>query len=184
MSLVLRSYLGFRWLNLPGAVLIALLQRTPALRVATLAEGWVGASPLGAVLRSAFTAAASLGALHTLAGATQFVVNPNPVNGTVGSSVAVAFTVTGAGAVPGSYRVASGQLPPGVNLAGANSNGVLNVNNPSGSGAITGTPTTAGIFVISLLAFQFANAQGDTIGPAIINFNIAGAATVAPASTA
>jgi hypothetical protein len=54
------------WLNLPGAFLIALLQRTPVLRVASTAGEITRASPVGAVLRAAVATAASLGALHSL----------------------------------------------------------------------------------------------------------------------
>src|SRR3954464_14494777 len=78
-------FLRLRWLNLPGAMLIALLQRTPVVRLLVTAEEVVTASPVGAVLRSAFTAAASLGAVHALAGATQFQANrTSPLSGTVG----------------------------------------------------------------------------------------------------
>src|SRR3954464_10211798 len=95
-------YRRLRWLNVPGAMLVALLQRTPVLRVAATAEEMVVASPVGTVLRSAVTAIASLGAVHALAGATQFVTNHNPTSGTVGTAIpATTFTVTGAQSVPG-----------------------------------------------------------------------------------
>ena len=168
------------WFNLPAAVLVALLQRTPVLRVSAAAREILVASPVGSVLRSAVAALGSLGAVHALAGATVFATNrPSPVNGTVGAAVpAVTFTVTGGQAPPGSFRI-SGQLPPGVNVAGINGNGVLEAS----SGAIIGTPTAAGLYSVSILAFQFNNAQGDSYGPLNITYNIAAGALVSPTIT-
>ena len=53
---------SLRWLNLPTVSLLALLQRTPVVRVVVLAEEFVLSSPVGVVLKSAFATAASLGA--------------------------------------------------------------------------------------------------------------------------
>ena len=50
-------------IKLPIALLVTLLQRTPALRVIAAAEEMIAASPIGVVLKAAFTAAASLGAI-------------------------------------------------------------------------------------------------------------------------
>lgn len=58
-SLFLR-WRAFARLQVPVAMLIAFLQRTPALRVITAAEEAVAASPVGAVLRSAIAATAAL----------------------------------------------------------------------------------------------------------------------------
>ena len=164
------------WINFPGALLIALLQRTPVLRVATAAGEALAAAPVAAVIRSAVATAAALGAVHTLAGATQFVVSPSSVSGTVGTAIGgVAFAVTGASAPVGSYQITN--LPPGLSVPGA-SGGVLN----AASGSITGTPTTAGTFVTSILAYQSAGATGDTVGPATVTFTITGGST-APSIT-
>ena len=54
----LRRY--FPWLNVPGALLVAFLQRTPLLRVAAGADGMAIVSSAGAVLRAAFGTVASL----------------------------------------------------------------------------------------------------------------------------
>ena len=168
------------WFNLPAAVLVALLQRTPVLRVATAAEEMLVASPIGSVLRSATAALASLGAVHALAGATVFVTNrSSPVNGTIGVAVpALTFTVSGGNAPPGSFRI-TGQLPPGVTVLGANAGGLLNAS----SGTITGTPTSSGTFSISILAFEFNGAVGDSYGPLTITYNIAAGASVSPTIT-
>src|SRR5688572_6949936 len=92
-----RLFLRFRWLHLPGALLLALLQRTPVLRVVIGGEGGVAVPPSGFVLRSAVATLASLGALHAQTGATQFTYSrAQPFNGTAGVGFApVGFTVTG-----------------------------------------------------------------------------------------
>lgn len=186
-----------RWLNVPGAVLIVLLQRFPALRVAATADGALIVSRTGAPLRSAIATAASLGAVHALAGATAFVVRQNqnivtsqgdpprittPFTGAVGVPIApVLFTVNGATAQPGSFQIAS--LPPGLSVAGANSSGLLNAS----SGVISGTPTTAGTFSTSILAWEFAGGPAtpgnDTFGPITLTFIIGTGASSAPVIT-
>ncbi len=54
--------------NAPVALLVALLQQTPVLRVLGAAEDTVIATPAGNVLRSAMAAAASLGMVHAPCG--------------------------------------------------------------------------------------------------------------------
>jgi hypothetical protein len=125
------------------------------------------------VLRSAFTAVASLGAVQALAGATQFSVSSTSVRGTVGTAVqVVAFSVTGANAQPGSYRVAG--LPPGVTMTGVAANGILN----GSTGTLSGTPTASGTFLASITAYQNAGARGDFYGPTTVAFVIAPATPV------
>ncbi len=173
MKFILRFHRHLPWINLPVAALLALLQRTPLLRVVAAAESLVHASPVGHVLRSAFTAVASLGAVHALAGATQFSVSSTSVRGTVGTAVqVVAFSVTGANAQPGSYRVAG--LPPGVTMTGVAANGILN----GSTGTLSGTPTASGTFNASITAYQNAGARGDTYGPTTVSFVIAPATPV------
>ena len=58
------------WFNLPAALLLGLLQRTPVLRLVAAAADRLTGAPLGAVIRAATVRAASLGAMHTLVGAT------------------------------------------------------------------------------------------------------------------
>jgi len=50
-----------RWLNLPGAMLLVLLQRTPVLRNLVVAESSALTAPVGAVLKSAVAGLAALG---------------------------------------------------------------------------------------------------------------------------
>lgn len=173
MKFLLRFHRYLLWINLPVAALIALLQRTPLLRLVSAAESLVHASPVGHVLRSAFTTVASLGAVHALAGATQFVVSRTSVSGTVGAAVpVVAFSVTGSNALPGSYRVTN--LPPGVTITGVAANGIFN----GSTGTLSGTPTASGTFLAAITAYQDAGARGDTYGPTTVAFVIAPATPV------
>ena len=173
MKFLLRFHRYLPWINLPVAALLALLQRTPLLRVVSTAESLAHASPVGHVLRSAFTAVASLGAVHSLAGATQWVVSSNSVSGTVGAAVpVVAFSVSGSPASPGSYRVT--KLPPGVSITGVAANGIFN----GSAGTLSGTPTASGTFVAEITAYQNAGARGDAYGPTTVAFVIAPATPV------
>ena len=173
MKFLLRFHRYLPWINLPVAALLALLQRTPLLRVVSTAESLAHASPVGHVLRSAFTAVASLGAVHALAGATQLVVSRTSVSGTVGAAVpVVAFSVSGSPASPGSYRVAD--LPPGVTITGVAANGIFN----GSTGTLSGTPTASGTFLAAITAYQNAGARGDAYGPTTVAFVIAPATPV------
>ena len=166
----------FRCLNLSATWLVLLLQRTPVLRLASAAGEFAAPSRVVSLLKSFAATAVSLGAVHSLAGATQFAISNANVSGTVGTAITpVAFTVTGAQTPAGSYKI-TGTLPPGLAVTNVTSAGVLNAS----SGSITGTPTTAGSYSISILAYEHTNASGDSFGPATIRFTIAGATNSAP----
>lgn len=188
----------FRWLNVPGALLLVLLQRTPVLRLFVAAEEMVTRSPLAAVVRSAAVAFASLGAMHSLAGATTLRVQQNsvvyvqfgdpprlstPLTGSVGSPITpILVFVNGAPTQPGSYQITG--LPPGISVAGANANGIVNAS----SVVISGTPTSAGSFTASIAAWEFPGgptAQPVTsrfpeTGPIPVTFTVSGSANIAP----
>ena len=71
------------WLNLPGTLLIALLQRTPAVRVVATAADTVLASPATSVLKAAVSTLGALGAMHSMAGATALSPSqPSPASAT------------------------------------------------------------------------------------------------------
>lgn len=152
------------WLNLPGALLIALLQRTPVLRVASTAGEISRASPVGAVLRAAVATAASLGALHSLAGATTLSVSSGAamgVSGTVGAQLGpIAMGTIGTLAQPLSWGI-SGTLPAGVRFlssSGASLTTAGTLNTPNGVMLLTGTPTApAGTYALTLVAYQGVN---------------------------
>lgn len=164
------------WLNAAAGVLIALLQRTPAVKVFATTRDYVLASRTGEVLRAGLTAAA-LGAMHSRAGATTFQPSSaNPVRGTVGVRLEFAFTYTGTPSPPASFQV-SGTLPPGLSYVPAPLGSTLR----SGTPAIVGTPTQAGTYTIMVQGF---NAEGLTnnIQQQIV-FEITGGGSTAPTIT-
>jgi hypothetical protein len=152
------------WINLPAALLLALLQRTPVLRVAATAGEIIHASPVGQILRAAMATAASLGALHSLAGATTLSVSSGAttgVSGTIGTPLGpIAMGTIGTVSQPLSWQI-TGTVPTGLRFLSSNgtsltSSGTLNT--PSGVMLLTGTPTgTAGSFALSLRAYEGAN---------------------------
>lgn len=166
LSGVFRGHL--QWLNLPGALLVALLQRAPALPVIAMAEERVASLPAGAVLRSAFATVASLGGLHSLAGATsaggpvvtQLVSSVNqPARATVGSAFAeqILFYSSGVVILAESWSV-SNTLPPGVAVEGGTfQGGRCTVNTPNGRLILSGTPAAPGTYSVSISGYQYAN---------------------------
>ena len=143
------------WLNLPTAVLIGLLQRTPAVRVAAVAEEMIISSPIGAVLKSVASAVAALGAMNSLAGATPLVPSSGDASGiavTTGTAVSVGYTVNGTQTPVLSWTV-NGTIPPGTNFSGLTASGTVNIQNL----LWTGTPTTAGTYNLSITAWEGAN---------------------------
>ena len=182
MKFLARFHRHLPWFNLPVAALVALLQRTPVLRVVASAESLVAASPAGQVLRSVLTAVASLGAVQALAGATQLSASTaSPLSARVGVTLSpsVAMTVTGAQSIPGSFRI-TGTIPPGLSLSGLTGNGG-SVN--TSSLVITGTPTTAGTYSLTIRAWQNPNNSGDSSSNFTYVITVAAAATVAPSIT-
>jgi hypothetical protein len=73
------------WINLSTATLVALLQRTPVLRVVAAEGEFVAASPIGTVFKSAVAVIASLGAIDSMAGATVLAtsITPSPSGATL-----------------------------------------------------------------------------------------------------
>ena len=120
----------------------------------------VTASPVSAILKSSVAAAASLGALNSLAGATTLVTSSNSstLNATVGTSTApgVAFAITGTTSPAGSWQITSaGQVPPGMNFSGLTGPGEVDTGNlPGNAPILSGTPTTAGTYILDLIAWE------------------------------
>src|SRR4051812_1815648 len=145
----------FRWFKLSAAWLL-LLQRTPVLRVAATAGEYIAPSRIVSLLKSAAAVAGSLGAVQSLAGATQLVASQaSPLNVTTGSPVQVAMVVTGAQTPAASWTI-SGSVPPGLTLSGKTS-GTVNISTL----ILSGTPTTPGTYTITLRAWERTNASGD-----------------------
>ncbi len=172
--MTLRFHRFLPWFNLPLGVLLALLQRTPAVRAIVSAAEPTFILRAGEILRAA-VGLSSLGAVHSLAGATAWVQSPpGTVRGTVGTALDVVFTYTGTPSPPAVFQV-SGTLPPGLSYVPAPIGGNIRSETPR----ITGVPTQAGNFSISVQGF---NATGLTNGVRqTIAFAITGGtANVAP----
>ncbi len=174
-------------LNLPGALLVALLQRTPVVRVAATAGETIFAStPVSAVLKAAATTIGALGALHSLAGATVLVPSrPSPATGTVGVVFStIAFTVSGAQTSPASYTI-GGTVPPGLAFSALGSSGAGITSGVINASTIqlTGTPTAAVTnATISIKAWEGPNGTLTSSSFAYV-ITIAAAANTAPTIT-
>lgn len=177
-----------RWLNLPTGVLMALLQRSPALKIIAAVGEYVVASPVATILKGTLTAAASLGAVNSLAGATTLSATmASPLAATVGTPVSVAITISGTQTPALSWSV-TGSVPAGLALypvatggTGATSG---TVNTPTGTLYLRGTPTAAGASTITLKAWEGANAT--QIASPLLSYmvNVTASSVVAPAITA
>ena len=178
-----------RRLGFPTTVLVALLQRTPVPPIVPSEAELVAISPIGMLLRSA-AAVASLGAIHSLAGATTIVISKNvtnPLNVTVGQAIpTVAFGVSGTGLTASSWQVSLGStiFPPGLVFSAGPSGpnltdaGFFNSTDPT----LTGTPLTAGSYQIILEAWESPNRQGPSAPLYTYTINVtpaAGAPTIA-----
>lgn len=196
------------WLRakLSVVILISLLQRLPAVRALQGAAAIVAASPVGTLLKSAAATLGALGAVHSLAGATALVSSSaSPLAATVGVPITpVAFTVTD------TINIAAwnigGSFPPGITIAAregpvalagpgrldATTPGTtVDPNDPYATGGgdgvvtttpyLTGTPTQAGTYAITLQAVQ-PNAAAGSLSSAVFTYNIVVAAATQPGS--
>lgn len=159
MSAFTLAYYRFRWLHVPAAVLMVLLQRLPMLRNVVTTE-FVMSSGINNVLKGVLATSAAMGAVQTVAGATELDagMDGNPASATVGQEFAGGFAVVGAPATAASYEI-TGDIPAGLtvtNLVGDTVNG--------STVTVTGTPTEAGSFVMNVRAWRGANKtlQGGT----------------------
>ncbi len=167
-----------RWLPFSSAWLLLLLQRTPVLRVATQATELVAPSRVVALLQTAFASAVGLGAVHSLAGATQLIATTaSPATVTVGANVQIGMVITGAQTAASSWTV-SGSVPPGLSFSGKTS-GTVNVSNL----ILSGAPTATGSYRISLVAWQKTNASGDKSSTFTYTVNVVAAAAIGPTFT-
>jgi hypothetical protein len=172
MNLRATLFRRFSRLNLPIAALTALLQRSPAVRLIAAGTDYVTASPVGAVLRSAAAAAASLGALNALSGATTLIESNNLSSLSLPAGSAMQPVIFGVNNTIniGSWRV-TGSLPPGLSLVAAEGGaslsgpGILDATNVKNNilqttPILQGTPTTPGSYTFTLQAFESAALQG------------------------
>jgi hypothetical protein len=174
----------FARVSLPTAALISLLQRTPAPRIA--ADVIIGASPISALLSSVAIAAAALGCIDSMAGATTLVTSLNPnSNGTLPpfeADVGVAITPLAFTIAPlitiGSWEI-TGPIPPGLTLTTLQPNGgsiswpvggfldATSATNTLTTPVLEGTPTTAGTYVFYLQGFWYGGESGGPTGKGI-----------------
>ncbi|HEY4300401.1 MAG TPA: immunoglobulin domain-containing protein, partial [Candidatus Didemnitutus sp.] len=151
-----------RWLSLPGAILMLLLQRTPILNLLVEGDEILLSSPTGALLKSLATTAVALGAVNSMAGATPLTVSLGTSSGfsvAAGTAVSVSISLAAANSTfdpPASWSV-SGQIPAGVDYSGLTSSGTTNVMTLH----VGGTPTTAGTYAVSLQVFSDPGATGN-----------------------
>jgi hypothetical protein len=165
-----------------AAALVALLQRSPALRLAAAADEWVTASPIGTLLKSAALGLASMGAVDSVAGATLLAttLNPDPTgnlppfNCTVGDPITpLGFTIANLITI-GSWTV-DGAIPPGLILTTVqpnggtliNGGGVLDATSPTNdltTPILEGTPTTPGIYSLTMQGFWKGGESGGPYG--------------------
>jgi hypothetical protein len=158
-----------------------------------VADEFVAASPVGSLIKSAAAAAAALGAVDSMAGATTLAttLTPNPsgalpaFDATVGEAITpIGFTITNTLNI-GSWKV-TGQIPPGLVLTTTQGNGgtltapgVLDATTQGTSGdpwspgmagnstttpLLEGTPTTAGTYTFNLQGFALGGEQGGNGG--------------------
>lgn len=173
-----------RWFNSAAGILVVLLQRTPVVRTFITAES-VLAAPAASLLRSMLPAAAALGAVHSMAGAsTQLVGSVNqPAKATVGVPFAEAITIQGTGVSFAQSWAIGNTLPPGIVAQGATlQSGRLVINPSSGTLLFTGTPTTAGTYNISVSGYQYTNLTGP-VTTATAQIVVAAAPNAAPVLT-
>lgn len=172
------------WLNLPATLLIALLQRTPAVRVVATAADTVLSSPATSVLKAAVSALGALGAMHSMAGATALSPSqPSPASATAGMPTTLVFTITGSPAAPQSFTFA-GSVPPGMTFRALGSSGAGTVSGPINTSTVqlSGTPTTAGTYVITIIGWRGANASSDQHS-ASYTVTVSGSTNAAPTIT-
>ena len=160
---VFRFFGRSRSLNLASSLLVFLLQRAPLLRSMLTAESQLVA-PAASVLRSLLLpAAAALGAVHTLAGATtQIVANVAlPAKATAGQPFALSVAITGLGVSFAQSWDITATLPPGVVPVGGSLSGsqyIINVS--AGTITLSGTPTVAGTYSFTVRGYQYTNRTG------------------------
>lgn len=172
----------FHRLSAPGALLIALLQRTPVTEVVGEVDSAFVASRIGDVLRAVGATVASLGAIQSMAGATDLVSNPaadsTGFTASVGTPVSVVYGVTGTQTPPASWKI-NGSVPPGLSFSGLTGPGVVNVQNLT----CTGTPTTAGSYALTITAYEGPNATLIASPNYAYAITIQGSSTTAPTFT-
>ena len=76
----------YAWMNVSMVTLVALLQRSPTVRLVEIADEYVAESPIGALVKFTGAALASLGTINSMAGATILAssLTPHPTGSAAG----------------------------------------------------------------------------------------------------
>jgi hypothetical protein len=176
-------------MNLSTVTLVALLQRSPIVRLAVVADEFVAASPVGTIVKYAAAAIASLGAMNSMAGATILAssLTPNPAGPLPTLDVTLNVPITPVGfTITNTMNIASwtvtGAIPPGLKLEAVENNAIsltgpgnLDATTPGTTGTpwgggttgnntttaeLAGTPTTAGTYTFMLQGFAEPGEKG------------------------
>ncbi len=154
-------------------ILVALLQRAPVIKHVLNFEKALSA-PVAKMIKMTTWVATGMGVFHATAGATTFSVAPaSPADAMVGEEFSMAVDITGTPA-PASSWIVSGDLPPGLSIAGlASGQDTVNTEDPV---AITGTPTMDGSFTFRLDPRRNQDGGGQGAGVVVdITINVAAA---------
>ena len=158
-----------RILRIPSLFLAAILQLLPIVRVA-LPAAETAANVFAVVFRWAAGAAAALGGVQAVSGASTVVTNPLSTNLVQGQSFTMRLTTAPNLA---HYWTATG-LPAGLSLSGTSGQTLWN---------ITGTPTATGTFSVALTAKDQATSGSSQSTSATLVINVAPATSSPPSIT-
>ncbi len=170
-------------------MLAVICQRTPVVRIAAAAAGYVLESPVAATLRSAAASLAVLGVVDSLAGASSStailvadITLPATIN--AGQPFKMNVTVTGSAVTFAKSWDLSNTLPPGLTAQGASLVGNLLIINDATSTqgvlTISGTPTKSGTYSFTVDAWQNTNRTG-SVTPGSTSLTVVGNSGTAPA---
>ena len=170
------------------ALVVVLLQRMPATRLAITAMEYVLEAPVSSAIRAGAVALASLGAVDSIAGASSsggpsasatLVADIQiPIAVVIGQPVKMDITVTGPAVTFAKSWDVTNTLPPGVTIVGGTLMGNLWVINDDtaqkGILTISGAPTQSGLYKFTIEAWQNTGLSGSvTSGTTSINVSAA-----------
>jgi hypothetical protein len=152
--------------RLPALLLAAALQIMPIARAA-LPAAQATANVLAIVFRWAAGAAAALGGVQAVSGASTVITSPLSTNIVQGKLFVMRLTT----APDQAHAWTASNLPAGIKLIGTNGNAFWQLN---------GTPTVSGTYVVGLTAKDQANSSSSRTVTASLTLNIAPAVVAAP----
>ncbi len=156
-------------LRVPSLLLAAALQVMPIVRAALPAAQAAG-NIIVIIFRWAAGAAAALGSIQAVSGASTAITSPSNVNATNGQPFSLRLTTA---PDPAHYWAANG-LPSGLSLVGTNGYTAWR---------IMGTPTVSGVYSVGLTAKDQSNSGASRTVTATLTINIASAGAPPSVST-